>query len=160
MGKKVAIILIMVILISVPFLGCLGGNDPGDVILGPNDIPGDWYDSSPLWSQEDYAQRNMRNTDNEASIWLVMIYYSSVEEAEQVFQDKEEALSSFIAYEPDLGDDCFLAKSDNVSAPFVKEVYCIVGTKYIDFTILNSEILELYSDDWVLDIVEMQISRL
>lgn len=156
MGKKVGIVLVMIILLSISILGCLG--DPGDIILGANDIPGEW-EKITFSSTDNSASRGMKAVGNQTYIYLAIVYYASVEEAEQAFQEQKEIMSPLIASEPDLGDDCFMVKSLGLSI-HSKEVYCRIGFVYIVFLISNYYETLDYSDQWVLDIVEMQLSRL
>ena len=64
----------------------------------------------------------MKASWNRTYFWIIIEYYENVDEANQTFSDTKEYYSPIIACELDMGDECFMAKSNGASLPSVMEV--------------------------------------
>ena len=168
-GKRVTIAILTVVMISASLMGCLGAPEGtpedtpetmnlGDIILESHDIPGEWEILTS--SEEEYSARlGLRSISNDTRIWLSVMRFDDEDEAEEAFTSMKEKFAPLISGEPELGDECYMMRSLGY---ILHDIYveCRVGSYCIIFDITNYPDRLAYTEEWVLDIMECQISSL
>jgi hypothetical protein len=161
--KKVVAIAVTIIMLSIVLLGCLEGaflESPYDLILDPEEIPGDWEITQQeivniTWDRAGGSQSIFRTYEwSNSTLGIEIIIYGVPERAERTFP-LHKAPVNITPVEIEIGDEGFYwsITSDSHYVHFIKR-----GTLVYSW-LSNPDHQEL-DGDWLIDLMRLQESRI